>query len=163
MPKINLQPTLQPISVQLPNGHSIRSTHTCRLDLPHLPPSALQAHIFPDLANHALVSVGILCDHGCIAKFTKDHVIINKGDRQVLKGTRHANGLWYLDLANPPPAPHLAPKLHPSAHAAITSTSTRELIQFLHAACFSPTTSTWIKAINNGHFTTWPLLTQENV
>lgn len=36
-------------------------------------------------------------------------------------------------------------------------------MQFLHAACGSPVPSTWIKAINNGHFATWPGLTAELV
>ena len=33
------------------------------------------------------------------------------------------------------------------------------LANFLHRACFSPVISTFIKAINNNHFTTWPELT----
>jgi hypothetical protein len=33
------------------------------------------------------------------------------------------------------------------------------LVQFLHAACGSPVPSTWIKAIDSGHFATWPGLT----
>jgi hypothetical protein len=53
----------------------------------------------------------------------------------------------------------------PSANASIgaTPSSIVEHIQFLHAAAFSPVTSTWIDAINNGHFTTWPGLTAEAV
>jgi hypothetical protein len=107
--------------------------------------------------------VGVLCDHGCIATFTKEAVIINNGGQQVLQGKRHGNGLWYLDLPKPttngPTAPTTITAIStPTANAAITSTSTADLLQFLHAACFSPTTSTWIKAINAGHFATWPLL-----
>jgi hypothetical protein len=30
-------------------------------------------------------------------------------------------------------------------------------IRFLHAAAFSPTTATWTKAIDRGHFKSWPL------
>jgi len=36
-------------------------------------------------------------------------------------------------------------------------------MKFLHACCFSPATSTFIKAIKNGNFLTWPGLTAENV
>ena len=35
----------------------------------------------------------------------------------------------------------------------------RDLIRYLHAACFSPVPSTWIKAIKQNHFQTWPGLT----
>jgi hypothetical protein len=39
----------------------------------------------------------------------------------------------------------------------------KELINYLHAACFSPVKSTWIKAIKNGHFTSWPGLMEQSV
>ena len=35
-----------------------------------------------------------------------------------------------------------------------------DLIRYLHAACFSPVPSTWIKAIKNNNFQTWPALTE---
>jgi hypothetical protein len=37
------------------------------------------------------------------------------------------------------------------------------LINYLHDACFSPVKSTWITAIKNGHFTSWPGLTEHAV
>jgi hypothetical protein len=39
--------------------------------------------------------------------------------------------------------------------------SQAKLVQFLHAACGSPVPSTWITAINNGHFATCPGLTAD--
>jgi hypothetical protein len=36
-----------------------------------------------------------------------------------------------------------------------------ELAQYHHAACFSPATSTFFKAINNGNFLSWPGLTAD--
>ena len=36
-----------------------------------------------------------------------------------------------------------------------------KLAQFLHATCFSPVTSTFVKAIKNNNFTTWPGLTEQ--
>ena len=37
----------------------------------------------------------------------------------------------------------------------------RELAQYLHKACFSPAISTFLTAIKNNHFTTWPGLTED--
>jgi hypothetical protein len=37
------------------------------------------------------------------------------------------------------------------------------LINYLRASCFSPVKSTWITAIKNGHFTSWPGLTEHVV
>ena len=38
-----------------------------------------------------------------------------------------------------------------------------DLVRYLHAACFSPVHSTWLKAIRNNNFTTWPGLTKSLV
>ena len=38
-----------------------------------------------------------------------------------------------------------------------------DLVRYLHACCFSPVISTWLKAIENKHFTTWPGLTTDLV
>jgi hypothetical protein len=39
----------------------------------------------------------------------------------------------------------------------------KDLINYLHAACFSPVKSTWIKAIKNGIFLSWPGVNEHNV
>jgi hypothetical protein len=39
----------------------------------------------------------------------------------------------------------------------------KELISYLHAACFSPVKSTWIKAIKNENVTSWPGLPEQAV
>jgi hypothetical protein len=39
----------------------------------------------------------------------------------------------------------------------------KDLINYLHAACFSPVKSTWIKAIKNGNFSSWPGLNEHTV
>ena len=38
-----------------------------------------------------------------------------------------------------------------------------ELVNYLHACCFSPTKRTFLQAIKNGNFITWPGLTTELV
>ena len=48
----------------------------------------------------------------------------------------------------------------PSINIIIQKNETKSnLINFLHAACFVPVKSTWLKAIKNNHFATWPGLT----
>jgi hypothetical protein len=39
----------------------------------------------------------------------------------------------------------------------------KDLINYIHAACFSPVKSTWMAAIKNGNFTAWPGLTEQAV
>jgi hypothetical protein len=43
------------------------------------------------------------------------------------------------------------------------TTVIKDLINYLHAACFSPVKSTWITAIKNGNVSSWPGLTEHAV
>jgi hypothetical protein len=50
-----------------------------------------------------------------------------------------------------------------SAHNVYEQKSIQATITYLNACCFSPLTDTWLKAIQNGYFATWPSVTVENV
>ena len=53
-------------------------------------------------------------------------------------------------------------KMNPSMSVIIQKKKTHmELAQYLHAACFSPVRSTFLKAIKNNHFQSWPGLTPD--
>ena len=63
----------------LPNGHIVQATHEGALKIKNnLTPAALQVLVFPNLTNESLVSIGQLCDDGCIVLFTKMHAYICK-------------------------------------------------------------------------------------
>ena len=55
-PVANLKIVEKPIIITLPNGRTIRSTHTCNLDIPWLPDAMPDAHIVPGLAHSSLIS-----------------------------------------------------------------------------------------------------------
>jgi hypothetical protein len=164
-PHLDRQTALDPITVRMPNGAGIQSSHTCTLNLPNLPAGSKQAHILPGLASHSLLSIAKFCDHGCIVQFSRDRCRILKHNNVLLEGPRDpTTNLWLLPLrlqpqALPSPSPS-APHLGFAAH----HTSTKpELIQYLHAACFSPVTSTWLRAIRNNNFVTWPGVSTQSV
>ena len=69
-PVNDILPAANPLTVQIPNGERVTSTHTCNLDMPHLPEPARQGHIMPGLASHSLLSVTKLCNAGCTVEFT---------------------------------------------------------------------------------------------
>jgi hypothetical protein len=161
----NRRPTNNPITCQLPTGITISSTHEAKLNLPNcnLPPEALTAHLFPEL-QHSLLSIRALCDHGCTTLFNTNNVIIECNGQQIFVGHWHpTNKLWYLDLAQPIQQINTSPAspLAFSAYSAASTTS--DLVQFLHVTCFSPVQSTLIKAIDKGHFATWPSFTAANI
>ena len=147
-----------PIHVKLPNEKVISSTHQTTIPLTgtdHLPRSARQAHIFPHLGT-SLISVGQLCDHDCTATFKKHSATVEHNNNVIIRGTRTSNGLW---LCTPSPNPTDPQALLTEQYAPRLRTH----IAFLHAACFSPVASTWIDAIKNNHFVTWPALNPDNV
>jgi hypothetical protein len=75
---VNKRPAMQPLTVLMPDGHSLTSTHIGELALPQLPAAARLCHIFPHLNMWSLLSVGQLCDHGCTALFTKHQLYIHQ-------------------------------------------------------------------------------------
>jgi hypothetical protein len=52
---------------------------------------------------------------------------------------------------------------HVQCNNAHDKNNQKDLINYLHAACFSPVKSTWITAIKNGYFTSWPGLIEHAV
>jgi hypothetical protein len=88
-----------PLNVNMPNGTTIQSSHTCKLLLTELPPQARQAHILPGLVHNSLISVGQLCDNGCSVTFTQDQVTVSKSKRCFMYGSRDQKSrLWRVDL-----------------------------------------------------------------
>jgi hypothetical protein len=52
---------------------------------------------------------------------------------------------------------------HVQCNYAHDNRNQKNLINYLHAGCLSPLKSTWITEIKNGHFTSWPGLTENAV
>jgi hypothetical protein len=157
----NKIPTATHLAVRLPNGDTIASTHTATLNMPSLPHATRQAHILPGLDQHSLLSVGQMCDSGCSVTFTATEVTVTNGESTILTGPRDKySSLWRIPLE--PYLPLEIVREH-SAHNVYEQKSIQATIAYLHACCFSPVTDTWLKAIQNGHFATWPSVTVENV
>ncbi|EEC51526.1 predicted protein [Phaeodactylum tricornutum CCAP 1055/1] len=132
------------------DGRTIKSTHVTELDVPDLPLAARTAHIFPGLTNGSLISIGQLCDHGCIATFTSDAVTITLDKKVILRGDRSApNRLWTLHApSSTPPTKPLPSPIFPVANNVKHSSLLADRIAFLHASLFSPQLSTWSVAFS---------------
>jgi hypothetical protein len=168
---LDLKHTTTSITVSLPDGAHIKSTHTGTLPIPGLPISACCAHVFPSLQSHSLLSIGQLCDHGCKAVFTNDCVTITRDDLVLLTGTRSSstNGLWTLDSLGPTTTSSVTPSgpitssVNALLHTTLAHDTIANRIAFYHASLFSPSLSTWCQAIDAGHLPTWPGLTSSAV
>jgi hypothetical protein len=121
-------------------GNTISSSHTAEINLPGLPAAALQCHIFPALASGSLLSIGLLCDHGCIIIFCKRYIKFLLHDSLLLTGHRSPNnGLWTINL--PPTQPSEAPSPQQLSIHSITTPITptiADCVVFYHASMFSP-------------------------
>ena len=139
--------------VTLPGGDTMQANKQTSLEHPQLSPSANKAYIFPALKSANLLSVGQLCDDDCYVIFDKQQVLVFKHNQIILQGHRnHHNGMWQVPLP-------LTQQQH-FAHGIIKKeTSVNDLINFLHAAAFSPSKSTWIEAVRRNYFVTWPGVT----
>jgi hypothetical protein len=140
-----------PLSVNMHNGTSIQSSHTCDLLLTDLPPQARKAHVLPDLVHNSLISVGQLCDNRCNVTFKKEVVSVMSNRKCVMLGSCDLHsGLWRIDLRNS------KLEIQSACNHAHDARNQKELINYLHAACSSPVKSTWMAAIKNGNFTSLP-------
>jgi hypothetical protein len=110
--------TANPLTVRLPNGQTMKSTHTATLDIPQLSKVAKAAHVFPAMENNSLLSVGKLCDDGYSVLFNTNGVkILNEKQKIIMKGSRdHATGLWIINLLQTNPTCTIyQPPYHPHA------------------------------------------------
>jgi hypothetical protein len=95
------------MSVMLPNGESIKATHTVDLPFEHLLLGARHAHVLPHLTMHSLVSVLKLADAGRymmvfhpgnlgVTIHSRRSIRIWQQCKPVLQEWRDKNGLWQL-------------------------------------------------------------------
>jgi hypothetical protein len=125
------------LNVNMPNGTTIQSSHTCNLLLTDLPPQARQAQILPGLVHNSLISVGKLCDNGCSVTFTQDQVTVSKNEKCVMNGSRDPKSrLWRVDLKKRFETNQV------QCNHAHDNSNQKDLNNYLHAACFSPVKST---------------------
>jgi hypothetical protein len=159
-PCLNKFKSRTPLTVRLPNGDTMESSHTAELDIPKLNAAASKSHVFPGMANHSLLSVGKLCDKGYIVTFKQDTVTIcDSVNPQILSGPRDLNtGLWRINLKQ---TSNHTPE--PIANIVYELRNTGALVHYLHKSLFSPTKSALLQAVKDGHLITWPGLTEDAI
>jgi hypothetical protein len=154
-PISNRRITTTPLAIRNPNGSIMYSSHEGEIDIPNLPPAARTVHIVPDLKSHSLLSIGQLCDAGCVVEFTATTVIIQHNDIVVLQGHRTPETqLWHIEIPKAPIA---------QTNAAVGSATAAELVSFAHASLFSPAISTLATALSKGYIPNFPGLSSRTL
>ena len=152
-PSSNKQIATNPISVTLPDGHTIMSMHICNVKIPGLP-TVLTGHILPDMTKASLFGICILCKAGCTVVFDNDkcQVIFNK--KVIVTGYKDSiSDLWTLPIlpnnqlqtthdAKHHQLPGLCMDRQPALHAMNFSyhcTTKESNVKFMHQSlCNSP-------------------------
>jgi hypothetical protein len=131
----------------------MESYHTADLDIPKFSAAAYKAHVVPGMAHHSLLSVGQLCNEGCLVTFRRDTVTIcNFENSKLLSGPRDdTNGLWRINLNQT--NKHMP---DPIANNMYELRNTGALFHYLHKSLFSPTKAAMLQAVKDGHLITWP-------
>jgi hypothetical protein len=134
------------LTVRLPDGDTMESSHTAELDIPELNATASKAHVSPEMANHSLLSVGKFCDKGYIVTFKQAAVTICDPEKsQILSGPRDLNtGLWRINLKHT--NSHIP---SPIANNVYELRNTGALVHYLHKALFSPTKYAMLQAVKD--------------
>ena len=173
-PVNDILPAANPLTVQIPNGERVTSTHTCNLDMPHLPEPARQGHIMPGLASHSLLSVTKLCNAGCTVEFTMIGCNITYRGRKIVCGKKcTATGLWMIPITDKPnaiqptinqtsPPTHNFDTINSAKEFAtntIQTSTMEELAKYYHQCLLSPPKLTLLQSINNQPLRTFPGLT----
>ena len=149
----------------LPDQRLIKPSHSGHLTLsPHLSSEATHALVYPGIHNESLISIGQLCDDGCIATFTKDTLKVCKGDHLILTGKRNTHdGLWDVTLSYPTNKSPLQKPSVPSLHYIVRKDqSKRELALYLYKCLNSPSFPTLDACIKRGNLISWPAIDDLN-
>jgi hypothetical protein len=138
----------------------MESSHTAELNILELNAAAYVAHVFPVMANHYLLSIGKLCKEGYIVTFSNTSVTIcNAHEFQILSGARDLyTGLWRINLRKD--NQQLQQYVENNVYEL---RNTGALVHYLHKTLFSPKKSALLQAVKNGHFVTWPGLTEKAI
>jgi hypothetical protein len=164
---------VKPLTINLPDGKQIQSTHVCDIQIPGLP-TVLTGHIVPSLTIASLIGIRLLCKAGCKVIFDNRKCNVMFKGVVILRGFKDpSTNLWTLPiptkvctapgptvLPRPGPcedhAPHLpmdASDTHPGVTMAMFMHSMQtqaNAIKFAHQSLCNPKISTLLKAICQG-------------
>ena len=170
----NKRVTHTPLTINLPDGNKVKSSHVCDIEIPGLP-TVLTGHIVPSLTVASLIGIRPLCKAGCKVLFDDKKCDVIYNGHVILRGHKDpSTDLWTLPigkekvrtapgpniLSRPGPcigrAPHVVDSLASELPAVAVATFTHSVrtrvnaIKFAHQSLCSPKISTLLKAVRRG-------------
>jgi hypothetical protein len=117
----NRQVAQKPLTINLPNGNKVMSTHIYDINIQGLS-TVLTEHIVPSLAIASLMGICPLCKAGCKVIFYKDECDFMFNGKVILRGYKDpTTNLWMLPITNmvcTTPEPTVMPQSSPCSSRA---------------------------------------------
>ena len=160
--------TAKQIIVGTENGQVASSTATATLPITQLEADfPTKGYIVPNFTN-TLIGVVPICDANFTVVFSKEDVtVLSPQGKPIIQGQREKKipHLWRFALI----PDNRKEKIYtttsqkgPEANIVYDLPSVEALVRYIHAASGFPVRSTWLRAIKNGNFNSWPGLTYNN-
>ncbi len=165
---INKRHASKPLSINMPDGRKMKSTHICDITIPGLP-YVLTGHIVPHLTVASLMGIRPLCNAGCTVTFDHNKCDVSYNENVLLQGYKdESTDLWTLPIigistsrtALPQSAPGvdcalhtLRPSIYPSINLANFTHSVKTRangVKFAHQSLCNPKNLTLLKAVRKG-------------
>jgi hypothetical protein len=95
---VNKRTTLKPLTINLPDGRKVKSTHVCDIAIQGLP-MVLTGHIMPDLALALHIGIRPLCKAGCRVILDNHKCEVEYNGNVILRGFKDSStNLWMLPI-----------------------------------------------------------------
>jgi hypothetical protein len=174
----NKRLAIKPLTVNLPDGRRIKSTHVCDVNIPHLP--TLTGHIIPELKIASLMGIHPLYKVGCKVIFDDKTCNVVYNGNVILRGYKDpATDLWTLpipraimlttpsqnNLPRPCPsigrAPHSRPEEFEGASFLHSVRTRANNVKFVHQSLCNPKISTLLRATRQGFLKGCPHISEK--
>ena len=86
-PMKNIRSTMDPLTINLPNGEIVHSTHICDISILGLS-MILTGHIVLGLSEASLMGIRVLCKAGCKVFFTDTKCEVRYKNKVILNGIK---------------------------------------------------------------------------
>ena len=162
-PCLNKRPADSPISVTLPDGRKIFSSHICDVRIPGLP-TMLTGHIMPDMTTASLFGIRVLCKAGCKVIFDNEKCQVVYKENIILTGYKDTiSDLWTLPILpddshrttlaatqQSSPGPGFSDAPSEVATFSYHRTTKENNVKFMHQSLCNPPRSSLLAAIRRG-------------
>lgn len=162
-PVDNKRVAQQPLTISLPDGTKVKSTHECDITIPGLP-TVLTGHIVPSLTVASLIGIRVLCKAGCTVTFNKSHCDVIYNGIVIARGYKNpSTDLWTLPInsnstvidkqVKDTTAEEVIAFTHSVNHRA-------NQVKFAHQSLGSPKISKLLKAVRRGYLKGCPNISE---